>query len=116
MLVALLGLGAPALATAQGATENAEARVYFAEGNRLYQEAADASGAARTTLLQRALGAYVDSVAAFWSAAFVVHMRHLLLVMFLLWFFCWRKKRRGVGWCCRPARCRCTCGACCCGG
>jgi len=62
VLVALLGLGAPALATAQGATENAEARVYFEEGNRLYQEAADASGAARTTLLQHSLGAYVDSL------------------------------------------------------
>lgn len=62
MLVALLGLGAPALASAQGATENAEARVYFEEGNRLYQEAAEASASARTTLLQRSLAAYVDSL------------------------------------------------------
>jgi hypothetical protein len=62
VLVALLGLGGPGLATAQGATENAEARVYFEEGNRLFQEAAEAQGTRRTTLLQRSLAAYVDSL------------------------------------------------------
>ncbi|MFZ1863136.1 MAG: PEGA domain-containing protein, partial [Polyangiales bacterium] len=41
-------------------TENAEARVYFEEGNRLYTEASQAPEAQRTVLLQRALGAYVD--------------------------------------------------------
>lgn len=62
VLVALLGLGAPALATAQGASENAEARVYFEEGNRLFQEASRAHGERRSALLQRSLGAYVDSL------------------------------------------------------
>ncbi|MBW2720241.1 MAG: PEGA domain-containing protein [Deltaproteobacteria bacterium] len=51
VLVALLGL-----------TRNAEARVYFQEGNRLYEQATDARGAQRTTLLQRSLEAYVDSL------------------------------------------------------
>ncbi len=59
---ALFFLGAPAFSAAQGTTENAEARVYFEEGNRLYQEASAAEGAERQTLLQRALEAYVDSL------------------------------------------------------
>lgn len=62
LLAALLGLGYPDAADAQGTTENAEARVYFEEGNRLYQQASRASGAQRTTLLQRSLEAYVDSL------------------------------------------------------
>ena len=52
----------PTAAIAQGTTENAEARVYFEEGNRLFQEASRGRGAQRTTLLQRSLEAYVDSL------------------------------------------------------
>lgn len=62
VLLVLLGLGSPAAAQAQGTTENAEARTYFDEGNRLYQEASRTRGAERTQLLQRAFGAYVDSL------------------------------------------------------
>jgi len=62
VLVALLGLTSPSTAAAQGTSENAEARVYFQEGNRLYEQASDARGAQRTTLLQRSLEAYVDSL------------------------------------------------------
>jgi hypothetical protein len=62
VLVALLGLTSPSAAAAQGTSENAEARVYFQEGNRLYEQASDARGAQRTTLLQRSLEAYVDSL------------------------------------------------------
>jgi hypothetical protein len=62
VLVALLGLMSPSSAVAQGTSENAEARVYFQEGNRLYEQATDARGAHRTTLLQRSLEAYVDSL------------------------------------------------------
>ena len=62
VLVALLGLTSPSSAVAQGTSENAEARVYFQEGNRLYEQATDARGAQRTTLLQRSLEAYVDSL------------------------------------------------------
>ena len=62
MLTALLGLVSPAVAAAQGATGNAEARTYFEEGNRLYQEASRARGSQRTNLLQRSLEAYVDSL------------------------------------------------------
>jgi tetratricopeptide (TPR) repeat protein len=61
-LVALLGLGYPFVSTAQSTTENAEARVYFQEGNRLYQEANVAEDAQRTSLLRRSLEAYVDSL------------------------------------------------------
>ena len=50
------------MSAAQGTTENAEARTYFEEGNRLYQEASRASESQRTTLLQRSLEAYVDSL------------------------------------------------------
>jgi hypothetical protein len=60
LLVALLM--SPMAAAGQSATENAEARVYFQEGNRLYTEASRASEPQRTALLQRALGAYVDSL------------------------------------------------------
>ena len=62
MLVALLGLTSPSVSAAQGTSENAEARVYFQEGNRLYEQASGARGAQRTTLLQRSLEAYVDSL------------------------------------------------------
>jgi hypothetical protein len=62
VLVALLGLTSPSSAVAQGTSENAEARVYFQEGNRLYEQATDARGAQRTTLLQRSVEAYVDSL------------------------------------------------------
>jgi hypothetical protein len=62
VLVALLGLTSPSVTTAQGTSENAEARVYFQEGNRLYEQASGARGTQRTTLLQRSLEAYVDSL------------------------------------------------------
>ena len=62
LLVALLGLTSPSVSAAQGTSENAEARVYFQEGNRLYEQASGARGAQRTTLLQRSLEAYVDSL------------------------------------------------------
>jgi hypothetical protein len=62
VLVAILGLGSPSLATAQSTSENAEARVYFEEGNRLYEQANRARDAQRVTLLQRSLEAYVDSL------------------------------------------------------
>jgi len=62
VLLVLLGLGSPAAARAQSTTENAEARTYFDEGNRLYQEASRKRGTERTQVLQRALGAYVDSL------------------------------------------------------
>ena len=62
MLVALLGLTSPSVSAAQGTSENAEARVYFQEGNRLYEQASGARGTQRTTLLQRSLEAYVDSL------------------------------------------------------
>lgn len=62
LLVALLGLGGPSIAAAQGASDNAEARVYFQEGNRLYRQAAQASAEERNELLRRALEAYVDSL------------------------------------------------------
>ncbi len=62
MFVALLGLMSPSSSAAQGTSENAEARVYFQEGNRLYAQATEARGAQRTTLLQRSVEAYVDSL------------------------------------------------------
>jgi hypothetical protein len=62
VLVALLGLTSPSVSAAQGTSENAEARVYFEEGNRLYEQASGARGGQRTTLLQRSLEAYVDSL------------------------------------------------------
>ncbi len=42
--------------------ENVEARTYFDEGNRLFQDASQARGARHTKLLQRSLEAYVDSL------------------------------------------------------
>ncbi len=62
VLVVLLGLTSPSISAAQGTSENAEARVYFQEGNRLYEQASSARGTQRTTLLQRSLEAYVDSL------------------------------------------------------
>lgn len=62
VLVALFGPISPFLAAAQGTPDNAEARVYFEEGNRLYERANRAQGAERAALLQRSLEAYVDSL------------------------------------------------------
>lgn len=62
LLVIAACLANPALSVAQSTSENAEARVYFEEGNRLFQQATRATGARRTTLLQRSLEAYVDSL------------------------------------------------------
>lgn len=62
VLVVLLGLTSPSATAAQGTSENAEARVYFEEGNRLYEQAGRAHGTQQTTLLQRSLEAYVDSL------------------------------------------------------
>jgi hypothetical protein len=62
LLTVVLSLSAPFVAGAQATTENAEARVYFEEGNRLFEEASAARGSRRETLLQRALAAYVDSL------------------------------------------------------
>ncbi|NNE17302.1 MAG: PEGA domain-containing protein [Myxococcales bacterium] len=61
VLAALL-LASPAATVAQSSSENAEARVYFEEGNRLFEQANHARTAQRTELLQRSLGAYVDSL------------------------------------------------------
>jgi len=55
-------LVSPAFSVAQSTSENAEARVYFQEGNRLFQQASRADGSKRITLLQRSLEAYVDSL------------------------------------------------------
>jgi len=62
VLVVLLGLASPSATAAQGTSENAEARVYFEEGNRLYEQASRARGAQQAKLLQRSLEAYVDSL------------------------------------------------------
>jgi hypothetical protein len=62
VLVVLLGLTSPSATAAQGTSENAEARVYFEEGNRLYEQAGRAHGTQQTKLLQRSLEAYVDSL------------------------------------------------------
>ena len=61
MLVALL-LASPSATAAQSSSENAEARVYFEEGNRLFEQANRARAGQRTELLQRSLEAYVDSL------------------------------------------------------
>ncbi len=61
-LVVSFGLASPCVTSAQSTTENAEARVYFEEGNRLYQQANRSAGAQREALLRRALEAYVDSL------------------------------------------------------
>ena len=62
VLVVLFGLTSPSSTGAQSTTENAEARVYFEEGNRLYQQANRARGEQRDSLLRRSLEAYVDSL------------------------------------------------------
>lgn len=62
VLLILAGLVVPRAALGQSTTDNAEARVYFEEGNRLYAEASRASDPERTALLRQALGAYVDSL------------------------------------------------------
>lgn len=62
LLVAVLGLGSPASVAAQSSAGNAEARVYFQEGNRLYERASRTDDEQRTALLQRSLEAYVDSL------------------------------------------------------
>lgn len=61
MFVALF-LASPSVTVAQSSSENAEARVYFEEGNRLFEQANRARAAQRTELLQRSLEAYVDSL------------------------------------------------------
>jgi len=55
-------MASPSVTAAQSTSENAEARVYFEEGNRLYEQANRSSAAQRTGLLQRSLEAYVDSL------------------------------------------------------
>jgi hypothetical protein len=62
VVFALVGLTSPSLTAAQGTPDNAEARVYFEEGNRLYERANRVLGADRDALLQRSLEAYVDSL------------------------------------------------------
>lgn len=57
-----MSLAVPAPTGAQSSAGNAEARVYFEEGNRLYREASRTKGPRRETLLQRSLAAYVDSL------------------------------------------------------
>ena len=52
----------PVEAFGQSASDNAEARVFFEEGNRLYQRASRATGNQREGLLRRALQSYVDSL------------------------------------------------------
>jgi tetratricopeptide (TPR) repeat protein len=61
LLVALF-LASPSSTVAQSSSENAEARVYFEEGNRLFEQANRARAAQRAELLQRSLEAYVDSL------------------------------------------------------
>jgi len=55
-------MASPSFTAAQSTSENAEARVYFEEGNRLYEQANRSAAAQRTGLLQRSLEAYVDSL------------------------------------------------------
>lgn len=62
VLVVIFRLTSLSVAGAQSTTENAEARVYFEEGNRLYQQANRARGEQREALLRRSLEAYVDSL------------------------------------------------------
>ncbi|MDH3200631.1 MAG: PEGA domain-containing protein [Myxococcales bacterium] len=62
LIVIAACLANPVLSVAQSTSENAEARVYFEEGNRLFQQASRATGERRTTLLKRSLEAYVDSL------------------------------------------------------
>lgn len=62
IVVVVLCASAGARVSAQTTSKNAEARVYFEEGNRLYAEAADAPEPKRRRLLRQALQAYVDSL------------------------------------------------------
>jgi len=62
IIVIAVCLASPVVSVAQTTSENAEARVYFEEGNRLFQQASRATGAKRIALLQRSLEAYVDSL------------------------------------------------------
>lgn len=62
VLAALFFAAGPSVAAAQSASENAEARVYFEEGNRLFEKANRSRAAQRTELLKRALESYVDSL------------------------------------------------------
>ncbi len=62
LLLIAVCLANPAPSVAQSTSENAEARVYFEEGNRLFQQASRATGARRIALLRRSLEAYVDSL------------------------------------------------------
>jgi tetratricopeptide (TPR) repeat protein len=62
VLAALCFVAGPSVAAAQSASENAEARVYFEEGNRLFEKANRSRGAQREALFRRALEAYVDSL------------------------------------------------------
>ncbi len=62
IIVIAVCLASPVVSVAQTTSENAEARVYFEEGNRLFQQGSRATGAKRIALLQRSLEAYVDSL------------------------------------------------------
>lgn len=62
VLAALCLAVGPSIAAAQSASENAEARVYFDEGNRLFEKANRSRGAQQEELFRRALEAYVDSL------------------------------------------------------
>ncbi|MDH5491849.1 MAG: PEGA domain-containing protein, partial [Myxococcales bacterium] len=63
LVLALLGPLAPAARVgAQSADVNAEARVFFEEGNRRFAEATGRQGARRRALLDEALQSYVASV------------------------------------------------------
>ena len=53
---------APSTAQAQAADRNAEARVFFEKGNRLFARAMDKSGERKRELLEEALTAYVSSL------------------------------------------------------
>ena len=61
-LMMLSCLLVPVEAFGQSASDNAEARVFFEEGNRLYQRASRAKGDQKVELLRRALQSYVDSL------------------------------------------------------
>lgn len=62
LVLAFVGFVYPPVADARGSAENAEARLYFEEGNRLYREASRAHEGEREKLLQQSLQAYVDSL------------------------------------------------------
>jgi hypothetical protein len=60
--VLLACLLAPVGAAAQTVSQNAEARLFFEEGNRLYQRAHEGPGTAEESLLRQALKSYLDSL------------------------------------------------------